>query len=210
VVYNPNKFPTRPERQDIPPLSFAELSPDTWNALAELPRAGWVKRGVENPESVQEHIIALRRVASTLADIPEADMRDLLDMLEVHDWPEAIHGDEIIAGAVPEERQKLEEAKFEKEQQALVSICEGLGPAGQRIVELWLRFEKGEDEIASLARQLDKFQAVAKALEYEKASGKLIFLDFYTYAQNHVTHPQLVDRMEKLKEEWGMHNENND
>ncbi len=184
-----------------PELSFAHLAPHVWEALQKLKRSGWVNRGVENPETDAEHVLALKQIAKTLGEFSEAEMKDLLDMLEVHDWPEAVLGDPIILDHEPdyETRKRM---KFEQERQAMIDISEKIGEKGKTIFDLWMRFETSADELASLARQLDKYQAVEKALEYEKTQKIELFKEFFEYAKKYITHPLLVERMNKLEIEW--------
>jgi len=183
-------------------LKFALLAPAVWEALSNLKRTGWVERGVKNPESVQEHTIALRKIAASFTDLLEKEKEELLDMLEVHDWPEAIAGDQVILSSDEKELASLKASKFEQERQALISICENLGEKGKEIINLWLRFETASDETASFARQLDKYQAIEKALEYEKAQGIPLFKEFFDYSKKNITHPILLKRLQKLQADW--------
>lgn len=208
-----NKFELRPiasahkfmkeipsfETNKIPDLQFAHIAPEVWEALRKLPRTGWVKRGVENPESVQAHTIALREIAHSLKSLSETEKKELVDMLEVHDWPEAIHGDQVIVTHDEEERKSLKADKFEQEHQILISICKGLGADGATILNLWLRFETSDDELATLGRQIDKYQAIEKALEYEKSQGIPLFKEFLEYARKDINHPLLLEKIKRLE-----------
>jgi putative hydrolase of HD superfamily len=189
-------------QKKIPELRFARVAPDVWSALHELKRTGWVKRGVVNPESVQEHTIALRTIAFFMEGLSEKEKEGLLDMLEVHDWPEALHGDEVIVSTDEHELQRRKAVKFEKEQKALTLMCEGLGDVGKEIMNLWLRFETSLDDAARFAKQLDKYQAIEKALAYEKAQGIPLFKEFLDYSRKSITHPLLVERIKKLEQEF--------
>jgi putative hydrolase of HD superfamily len=190
---------------EIPSLCFANIAPTTWKALGELPRTGWVRRGVKNPESVQEHILDLRRLAHHFNLFSESENKDLLDMLEIHDWPEAIHGDEVIVVTDNAMRKTRQAAKFEKERDALTTICDPLGDIGATIFLLWIRFETSEDEVASFARQLDKYQAIEKALEYEKSQGIIAFKDFRDYSIRDIKHEFLLEKINLLSRSWETH-----
>jgi 5'-deoxynucleotidase YfbR-like HD superfamily hydrolase len=194
------EIPRNPERSYE--LRFAKYAPEVWDALGKLERTGWVNRKVDNPETVQEHIVDLIDIARSLENLSDEEMDSLLDMLEVHDWPEAIHGDEVILSNNPEELAALKAKKFENEKQALRTICEPLGDVGQEIMSLWLRFETSSDPAASLARQIDKFAPIKKAFEYEKRQGVQLFLVFLEYARDKITHPELVKRLESLESEY--------
>lgn len=182
-------------------LTFGHIAPEVWKALDELPRAGWVKRGVKNPESVKDHIIALRQLALSFEGLSDVDRKDLAEMLEVHDWPEAIHGDEIILTHHDNyESRKL--TKAEKELTAMKDICGKLGEAGDTILKLWVRFETSGDTLASLGHELDKYQAIEKALEYEQAQGIPLFKEFFEHNGPFITNPVLVKRLRELHGIW--------
>lgn len=183
-------------------LKFETIAPEVYQSLQDLKRTGWVMRGVENPESVKEHTEALIALAKELAPLLTPEETDgLIDMLEIHDWPEAIHGDEVLLELDPEKRKLLKSNKFENERNALTIICKDL-PNGEEIMTLWLRHENSDDPGAKFSRELDKYQAVEKALEYELAQGIALFDEFLTYSINFIHHPVLHQRIEKLKEKW--------
>lgn len=184
-------------------LKLEKVAPEVYQLLQDLKRTGWVDRGVENPESVKEHTEALVKLAEELTPfLTEDEIDGLIDMLEVHDWPEAIYGDEVILEVNPDDRKALKEAKFENERKALAKICDSI-PGGEEIMTLWLRFENSNDPAAEFGRQLDKYQAVEKALEYEQAQGIALFDEFLTYSINFIHHPVLLRRIEQLKLKWG-------
>jgi 5'-deoxynucleotidase YfbR-like HD superfamily hydrolase len=174
-------------------LKLEAVAPHVYELLDRVDRTGWVNRNVENPENVREHTEALLKLADELSEYLTPEETDgLMDMLEVHDWPEAIHGDEVILELDPVKRKALKEVKFNNEVRALEELCKDL-PNRQEIIEL------SDDPAAVFARQLDKYQAVEKAWEYEQAQGILLFQEFLTYAINFVHHPVLLERLERLK-----------
>lgn len=184
-------------------LKLEAIAPKVYVELDALKRTGWVYRGVENPESVKEHTEALVKLAHELSEyLSEEEQDGLIDMLEVHDWPEALHGDEVILELNPDERKALKAVKFDNEKRALEEICKDL-PNGEEVLNLWLRFETSNDPAATFGRQLDKYQAVEKALEYEETQGIALFEEFLTYSINFIHHPVLLERIERLKLKWG-------
>ena len=142
-----------PKIETTSELAFAQLAPEVWNELSKLQRTGWVQRGVENPETVAEHTMALKRLGKILGEFSETERKELLDMLEVHDWPEAVHGDEVILHNGDDSvYASLKSTKFEKEQNALRPICEKMGSVGKTIFNLWMRFETSDDAVANFHR----------------------------------------------------------
>jgi putative hydrolases of HD superfamily len=183
-------------------LKLEGIAPQVYQSLQDLKRTGWVMRGVENPESVKEHTEALIVLASELVPLLSHEETDgLLEMLEIHDWSEALHGDEVILELRPDERKALKDVKFANEQRALASICAEL-PNGDEIMSLWLRFENSDDPAAVFGRQLDKYQALEKSLEYEHSQGIALFDEFLTFTINFIDHPVLMKRIEELKSKW--------
>jgi len=60
---------------------------------------------IPNPENVYEHIVATRELAYSFREMCQLDERQftrLIDMIEVHDWPEALEGDQVIMGDEPD------------------------------------------------------------------------------------------------------------
>ncbi|MFT5360229.1 MAG: 5'-deoxynucleotidase YfbR-like HD superfamily hydrolase [Candidatus Paceibacteria bacterium] len=196
---------TTTSNSKIPQLKYAHLSPQTWTALAELPREGWKRRNVQDPESVQDHTISLRELGFGFFDLMSFEEKNgLLDMLEIHDWPESKEGDEVTVSETEETEKELKADKRIREENAMNSICKPLGEKGKVILSLWLRFEDSDDPAASFARQLDKYQAIEKALEYEEAQKIPLFHEFLSHARsrNQVTHPLLLERLSELEKEW--------
>lgn len=183
-------------------LQYEPLVPKVYLSLQALKRTGWVESGVQNPESVKEHTEALLALALELTPrLSQAETEGLAQMLEVHDWPEATCGDVVILESDPENRTPALAAKYENEERAMVAICKDL-PNGDEILAAWRRFEKSNDPAASLARQLDKYQAVEKALEYEETQGVALFTEFLEYSLPYITHPILRERIEVMRLRW--------
>ena len=192
------------KEEEIFELKFTHLAPEVWEALGNLLRTGWVDKGVQNPESVQEHIISLRELAfeisEHLEDFSEEEKEKLLDMLEIHDWPEALEGDQVILSTDKEELKKLHADKFEIEHTAMIKICAPLGEDGEKILSLWMDFETSDDKVSNLARQLDKYQTMEKAWEYEQEQGIPLVQEFITNSRSKITHPVLLEKIRQIEE----------
>lgn len=182
-----------------PPLRFPIGTESIWSALSALPRTGWVQWGIPNPESVADHIVAIRSLALTWReniDLSDLEFSDLLAIVEVHDWPEAIVGDLVIKG---DERDVigLRTDKRNREKIAMVELCQGK-IFGAETLALYERYEMNADKAARYAKQLDKLQAVLLAAQYEKQYHKSGLLqEFITYSEHYIDIPFL--RQELLK-----------
>lgn len=180
------------------PLKYAPLAPDIWNKLAAIPRTGWVRRNVSNPESVQEHILHARIIASNLTSLTLQEKEEVINMLEIHDWPEVETGDIVIYTYNEQERRKLKLNKFEKEKEVMSNICSNLDEIGKEIFNLWLHLETSNSSLAKFSKEIDKYQAIEKALEYEKTQGIICFKEFLDYNGQFISHPELLEKLKNL------------
>lgn len=68
----------------------------------------------------------------------------------------------------------------------------------QELLALWLDYEAGGSTEAVIAMQLDKFEMIVQAFEYEQAQG--ILLDsFFSSTQDVFTHPEVLSWAEELR-----------
>jgi|SRR3989339_95245 len=185
-------------------LKYSDIAPDVVKSLRVLKRTGWVKRGVENPESVYEHIVACRDLViseiSFLDEFSAKEKEEILDMLEIHDWAESDSrvGDQAILKTNPN-REALRKKKFLLEFKAMIKICGKLGDKGKRILELWQKFENKKDAASLFARQVDKLQAMEKAFEYEQKGETVSTQEFIDQDEKEIIHSVLVNRLKILK-----------
>lgn len=185
-------------------LRYTEIAKDVWETLATIPRTGWVKRKVRFPETVQEHTLVCRMMVECMIDhLPEfsiTDILEILNMLEVHDYPEVITGDLVIVTYDQKEKRLLKIKKFKLEYKAMKKIASELGDVGKEIFALWYRFEKSDDRLASFARQIDKYQCIEKAMKYESIGENVRAQEFFDYLRDDITHPFLRLSVEALEE----------
>ncbi|CDP02886.1 unnamed protein product [Coffea canephora] len=137
--------------------------------LKTTKRAGWVKKGVENPESIADHMYRMGVMALIAADIPGVNRDKCIKMAIVHDIAEAIVGDITPSDGIS----KLE--KSQREQEALEHMCKllGGGPQAKEIADLWTEYEENTSLEAKVVKDLDKVrQDFIETLEYENEQGK--------------------------------------
>lgn len=131
--------------------------------LSELPRTGWLLRGIRPCESIADHSYGVAVVAMLLVDALRAAGTDIdgervLRMALVHDAAEAKTGDVPMPQKTPgiaEELHRLEE-----------SIVTGFLPQEQ--VRLWKEAEKHDSLEARVVKAADKIQMMVKVLTYER------------------------------------------
>lgn len=127
-------------------------------SLAQTSRTGWVQRGVKDPESVAEHIYGCWLLGTFL--LPEEGehehyrKNDVLQMLLLHDLPEAVTGD------IPRPVKKQDPTYYDRlEQQAAEkSLLSGACTHEQR--RLWQEWSAQNTYNARVAKDIDNLQAI--------------------------------------------------
>ncbi len=134
--------------------------------LKDLARSGWLREGISQPESVADHSFRTAVLALALGPELGVNVEKLLKMLLVHDLGES---DPSVGDITPfdgiswEEKHRLESAALER-------LCANL-PNGAEMLALWREFEAEQSPEAIIAKQLDTFEMVLQAFEYEKKHG---------------------------------------
>jgi putative hydrolases of HD superfamily len=131
--------------------------------LDRIPRAGYLLRGVPEPESVSAHSHFMSVLALLFIEqYPGTwDGERLLAMALVHDLPEA----RLMDIAMPYADAYLRTAKAHAEQEIAEHLFEDIAP---RLAQLHAEFAAAETPEAQLLRALDKAQMMIKVLCYER------------------------------------------
>ncbi len=185
------------------PLRYEATAVGIYNSLKNLPRTGWVIRDVKNPETVYEHTVSLVRLADIVAKeigLTETETDDLKHILEIHDWAEALVGDEYIPNENADSYQERKKLKAEREDIALKELLKDK-PFKETVEHLFARYESKTDEIARLAKELDKYQALELALQYEEEQGIPLFIEFYDFYKRDwpFSNTAILQRIENLR-----------
>jgi len=155
-------------------------------SLKDLPRAGWVRRGVEAPESVAAHSWGLSfLVLNTLPK--ELNLERALQYAVLHDLGESIVGDFTPADQISSSEKRALETD------AMKQICQGLA-RGDALLSMWEDYEDQIDPEARFVRELDRLDMAIQAAWYAKTTA-LSFQEFLLSAQVAITHPVLVPLM---------------
>ncbi|RKP25495.1 HD domain-containing protein [Syncephalis pseudoplumigaleata] len=131
--------------------------------LKRTKRTGWVEHGIQQPESIADHMHRMALMAM-LVDDPSINRERCVKMAIVHDLAEAIVGDITPhAGVSKEEKHRME-------QDAMERIRDMLGNTEQanEIYALWQEYEEARTDEALFVKDLDKYEMIVQALEYEK------------------------------------------
>ena len=165
------------------------------SGLQRLQRTGWVRAGIRDPEKVSGHMFRMGIMAILLED-EEADGDERIlggssvIVSILHDMAECIIGD-----ITPSDQKNMKPAeKHEMEVAAMKSLVKDL-PCSTHTREMFDGFMRYEnqaegDKEAHLTKDLDRFDMVVQAMEYEEnkmpKGAKPNFLqDFFDSTENY-------------------------
>lgn len=173
-------------------LNFARLL----GKLKHTRRAGWERHQVPNCESVADHMYRMSVLSMLIPTSGELSRDKCIRLSLVHDIAECIVGDITPADNIPKEE------KHKKELGALQDI-QKLVPDefAEELMTLWLEYEGQSTPEAKFVKDLDKFDMVMQAHEYEeaqKAPGSL--QEFFNSVEGHIKHPSVLSWFNELKQ----------
>lgn len=133
------------------------------NSLKEVPRTGWVLKGVKNAESVADHTWGVSLLATLMA--PEnLDSKRLLEMIVVHDLGE------IVPGDVRWEKGKKvigsQSKKRNKELRVMQQLFQNY-PNREKYLSLLKEFNEQKTPEAKFLKQVEKLEMAVQTYIYE-------------------------------------------
>lgn len=132
--------------------------------LKHLPRQGWVNHDIRNPESVAGHMYRMAMCAFLLPS--EFNIGKIMKIALVHDLAESIVGDITPGDRIPSE------TKRKLELDAMSTITSYLPEwSKQEVFNLWSEYEDLTSPEAIIVKDLDKFDMIVQAFEYEKSNN---------------------------------------
>ena len=146
---NPLKFP----------LEFAQFA----GRLKQVKRSGWLRFAkIKTVESVCDHSYRMSLLSCLCLSDFNVDVTKCVKMSLVHDLAESVVGDITpYDGVSKEEKQK-------KEEKAMNLIKTSLNEEmGDLLVNLWKEYEEGGSLEAQIVKDLDKYEMLLQAYEYE-------------------------------------------
>ncbi len=131
--------------------------------LHDLPRTGWILRGIRDAESIGDHVLASCFVVLALGPRvePRLDVERAIALALVHDVPEARMGD------LPRPAARLlpAGAKAAAEDKA---AAEMLAPMSDHALRLWDEYKAGGTREARFVRVCDRLQLGVRLLSYQR------------------------------------------
>ncbi|CAF1402271.1 unnamed protein product [Adineta steineri] len=138
-------------------------------------RTGWVLHGVEKVESVADHMYRMAVMSLLLPTVAEESKVRCMKLALVHDLAESVVGDLTEFDGIPKSE------KHRRESEAMLYLT-SLLPAdvGREIFSLFNEYADQKTNEATLVKDLDIFDMLLQAYEYEKLQCDNGFLeDFF-------------------------------
>ena len=139
---------------------------ETAMRMKDVERTGWIKAGVQRPETSSDHSFMVALMVLVLGRGRNLDTDKAMKMALVHDLPEAIVGDIITKENWKKEGRMWESEKVSKERPAAKKLASLAGDP--EILELWEEFENRKTPEARFVRDIDKLATIIQAMEYHK------------------------------------------
>ncbi|KAJ3184966.1 hypothetical protein HDU87_002532 [Geranomyces variabilis] len=164
--------------------------------LKRTKRTGWVDHGISDAESIGDHMHRMSVLALLTTD-PALDRIKLTKMALVHDLAESIAGDITPhSGVSKEKKHKLERDGMDE----LVGLL-GKSAEAMEIKALWEEYEAAETPEALYCKDLDKFEMIVQAVEYEKRHEDKNLDAFFESTDGKFGHPTVQSWVEALYKE---------
>lgn len=167
--------------------------------LKYLPRSGWVREGMPNPETVAEHSWRVALLAMILGEELDVDKNKLIKMALVHDLEEAETLDPVVQRGMAQ----VGNHQLDEEEQIVRKMTEGVAGTGE-IFALWneqaVEDAAGASKEAVFLYELGKIATCWQALEYELGGADPKKLDeFWENAHAHVKTTKLIELLNDLE-----------
>jgi 5'-deoxynucleotidase YfbR-like HD superfamily hydrolase len=150
-------------------------------------RAGWVKSGIKNAETVWEHSSKVAKAAKIFFERRYPRQKKYAaHMGQFHDL-----GEFKVPDYTPHDKITNAE-KHQQEENAILELFnnEKQNPKKiKKILESWREYEEGETLVAKLVFDLDKMDAAIQALVYKNHGHDVE--EFFPYSLGKVTDPEL-------------------
>ncbi|MFA5933507.1 MAG: HD domain-containing protein [Microgenomates group bacterium] len=144
--------------------------------LKKTERTGWVRRGIQNPESVADHSFRTALMAMVLSNKSDVNQNTVIKMALIHDLAESLVGDLTPFDTItPKEKSHLEEEAFKK-------LCSDIDN-GDELLGLFREYEEGITPEARFTKRLDKLEMMFQAHEYNQDQPNVDLRSFWTHIQ---------------------------
>lgn len=171
--------------------------------LKSTKRTGWVYRGVPSPESVSDHMYRMAMMCLLLPVQQDCgtpvNREHCMKLALVHDMAECIVGDITPQDNVSkEDKHKMELEAMEQ----LKDLADE--KTGKELFALWNEYETQGTAEARFVKDLDRFEMILQAQEYETEASRPGWLqEFFDSTRGKFKHPVVQGLVEELNRKRG-------
>jgi putative hydrolase of HD superfamily len=179
--------------------------------LKTTKRAGWRRFGIEDCESISDHmyrmsILTMMAPASLTAKL---DLAKCCRMALIHDMAESLVGDITPVDPVSKEE------KSRRESTTMDYICTNLlgkfngGLNGQEVRKIWQEYEDSETPESLFVHDVDKIELLLQMVEYERTNKCELDLGEFTWVAQKIQSDEVKGWAEQVfkerQEMWKAH-----
>lgn len=193
--------------------------------LKEIPRRGWVLRGVKTPETISDHLFRVAIAGWIFGAMAGYNIQKMIEITFFHDLCEVYAGDVTpffyFIRDLPKDKKKKEEflkksvrlsqeekikrgrEKFNLEKKSLLKLLSFLDLRDKNeIFSHWLDYEKMVSKEGSFSRQLDKVETLLQAIEYFGTKKNSFSNSWWEEIEETVDHPLLLDFLVVIRKKF--------
>ncbi len=164
--------------------------------LKRTKRAGWVKAGIKDSESVSDHSFSTSVLSMILAPKLKVNSEKFIKMALIHDIGESIIGDVLWYSKDKGIDKKKLLNKEKKEGEAMRGILKILG--NNEYLELWKEMEEKKTKEAKMHKEVDRLDLALQAFFNEKKTG--VNLDgFFDFSEMFIDNNEIKSIIKKIR-----------
>ncbi|KAJ4360184.1 uncharacterized protein N0V89_000744 [Didymosphaeria variabile] len=168
--------------------------------LKTTKRAGWRRFGIENCESISDHMyrMSLITMMAPASLTSKLDIAKCTRMALIHDMAESLVGDITPVDNVS----KAEKSRRESE--TMDYICTNLlgrfngGINGQQVRAIWQEYEDSETLESKFVHDVDKVELISQMVEYERKHKGEIDLGEFTWVTKKILSAEVKSWSDQL------------
>ncbi|KAJ5699427.1 hypothetical protein N7536_002440 [Penicillium majusculum] len=188
-------LPYRLEENSESPVPFFHLI----ERLKTTKRAGWCRFGIENGESISDHMYRMS-IMTMMAPPSVAEKINIprcIKMALIHDMAEALVGDITPVDPVSKpEKARREASVMDYLTTTLLAKVPGGVVSGKEIKEIFEEYEANTSEEAIFVHDIDKVELLLQMVEYERSSG--VDLTEFTHVMGKIQLEPMQEWAEKI------------
>lgn len=165
--------------------------------LKRIRRTGWVLKGIQEAESVADHVFRVVFMCSVLAPGRKLDEKKLLDMALIHDL-----GETATSDIRWQEGKKLlaPQASKDKIEESILKQILHFSKNEKYYLSLFYEFRDQTSPEAKFLKQVEKLEMALQALEYQEFGAKKELMnEFFENANKYISDPDFKRMFEELE-----------